>query len=218
MIFFVIPFPVRYMSLSDQQRLVHYLVSFRTLKTPAIITAFKRVDRADFVPDEYRQEAYEDYPLPIGFGQTISQPTTVAFMIELLDPKPGNIVLDIGSGSGWTATVLAYLVGNTGYVTGVEILPELVTYGRKNLAKYPFLNVSILQARQSLGIPGNKFDRILVSAGADRFPEELLDQLNPGGKLVIPVGDSIFLYEKDSEEKVHSKEFPGFVFVPLRVQ
>lgn len=191
----------------DQKQLVRYLVFSGALRTPAIIAAFKRVDRADFVPEEYRSEAYEDYPLPIGFGQTISQPTTVAFMIELLDPRPGHIVLDIGAGSGWTSAILASLVGNAGYVTGTEVLPELVTYGRKNLAKYPFLNVSIIQARQELGIARNRFDRILVSAGATRFPDELLDQLSPEGKMVIPVGDSLFLCEKDAEGHVSSRRF-----------
>lgn len=84
-------------------------------------------------------------------------------------------------------------------MTGVEILPELVAFGKKNLAKYPFHNVLILQAGDRLGVPGSVFDRILVSAGAAYFPNELLEQLNPGGRLVIPVGNSIFLYEKDTE-------------------
>lgn len=136
------------MFLSSKKQLVQDLIFFKVLKTPDIIDAFKRIDRADFVPEKYRNEAYEDYPLPIGFGQTISQPATVAFMFELLRPKPGDIVLDIGSGSGWTVAMLASIVGNTGYVTGVEIIPELVTFGRKNLRKYPFVNASILSARE----------------------------------------------------------------------
>lgn len=206
------------MFLSNQEQLVQYLISSGVFRTPEIVAAFRQVDRIDFVPEEYRREAYADYPLPIGFGQTISQPMTVAFMIELLYPRSGNIILDIGSGSGWTTAILAFLAGNSGYVTGVEIIPELVVFGRGNLAKYPFVNASILPARQKgIGIPGNTFDRILVSAGARTFPEELLDQLNPGGRLVIPVGNSVFLYEKDDKRVIHRKEFPGFVFVPLRV-
>lgn len=105
------------MFISDQKELVQHLVFTGVLRTPAIVVAFKRVDRVDFVPEVYQDEAYQDYPLSIGFGQTISQPTTVAFMMELLGPMPGNTVLDIGSGSGWTTALLASLVGNTGHVT-----------------------------------------------------------------------------------------------------
>jgi len=207
------------MFISSQSMLVDSLIKSWVLRTSTIIDAFQQVDRVNFVLENYRDEAYADYPLPIGLGQTISQPTTVAFMIELLSPKPGNTILDIGSGSGWTTTILASITGKTGFVTGIEIFPELVAFGKKNLAKYPSFNLNaiILQTGDRLGIPGNTFDRILVSAGTARFPNELLDQLNLGGRLVIPVGSSIFLYLKDSQWAVHTEEFPGFVFVPLKV-
>lgn len=205
------------MFISSQSQLIDSLIRSWVLKTPAFIDAFRRIDRSNFIPENHRDEAYEDYPIPIGFGQTISQPTTVAFMIELLDPKPWNIILDIGSGSWWTTAILSCIIGETGYVTGTEILPELVIFGKKNLAKYPFHNALILQAGDKLGVPGSVFDRILVSAWAIQFPNELLNQLNYGGRLVIPVGNSIFLYEKDMEWIVRIEEFPGFIFVPLKV-
>lgn len=142
--------------------------------------AFRYIDRKDFLREENTNLAYENTPLSIGYGQTISQPYTVAFMLELLDVHVGNKVLDIGSGSGWTTALLAHLAGERGSVTGIEIIPELVQFGGENLARYHFSNTRILQAKEGeLGISSETFDRILVSASADMFPTELLDQLKP---------------------------------------
>src|SRR3989338_8071025 len=105
--------------------LIDDLIGGGYLKTPLIIEAFKKIDRADFVSENLRDEAYENYPLPIGFDQTISQPLTVAFMLELLQPQPGEKILDIGSGSGWTTTLLAFCVGKEGRGFGLERIPEL---------------------------------------------------------------------------------------------
>ena len=116
------------------------------LKMPAIISAFQKIDRADFVLPQYSNEAYEDYPLPIGHGQTISQPATVAFMLELLQPKIGEKILDIGAGSGWATALLAEIVGKDGKVYGLEIISELVEFGKNNLGKYNFNNAEILLA------------------------------------------------------------------------
>ena len=176
----------------------------------------KQVDRADFVRPVDLPDAYENMALSIGYGQTISQPFTVAFMLEKLQPVEGDRVLDIGSGSGWTTALLAQIVGNGGQVTGLEIIPELVEFGRKNLQKYNFRNTSIKQAKNGvLGIPGKKFDRILVSAAATTLPEELIQQLKPGGTLVVPVRNSIFKITKSPNGGISLEEFPGFVFVPL---
>jgi len=179
--------------------------------------AFEKIDRADFVSLEYRAEANENYPLPIGFGQTISQPFTVAFMLELLSPQEGDKVLDVGCGSGWTTALLANLVGKTGKVFGVEIIPELVTLGKKNLAKYDFSNAKIIQAGAELGLPSEApFARILVSAATEKIPEALLNQLKAPGVMVLPVKDVIVQIKKDATGEVSKKEFPGFAFVPLR--
>lgn len=194
----------------------HLRKDTRVFQSEAVERAFEKVDRANFVTDDYIVEAYEDYPLPIGNGQTISQPTTVAFMLEKLDPKPGNKVLDVGSGSGWTTALLAEMVGEKGEVFGVELVPELVEFGKENLSKHSYKNASIQQAEETLGLPEKgPFDRILVSASAAAVPNELLDQLAVGGILVIPVGDSIFRINKKTETQVDEEEFPGFVFVPL---
>jgi protein-L-isoaspartate(D-aspartate) O-methyltransferase len=190
----------------------------KVLQEPRIKAAFRSVDRADFVRDDYKVEAYEDYPLPIGEGQTISQPTVVAFMLEKLDPQPGDRVLDVGCGSGWTTALLAHMVGKGGKVYGVERIPALVKFGRENLKKYSFDNAEIRKARSKLGFfQEAPFDRILVSASApnEKMSEELLKQLKPNGVMVIPIGDTIYRFEKDTSGNISSKAFPGFVFVPL---
>lgn len=177
--------------------------------------AFKKIKREDFVLPQLKAFASLDHALPILKGQTISQPTTVAFMLELLKPKRGNKVLDVGSGSGWTTALLAELVGPQGKIYGVEKIPELVKFGKNNVAKYDFQNIEILPARKKLGLPGKSpFDRILVSAAAKKIPNELLEQLNHKGIMVIPVGSSIFCLKKHGR-KTSVKEYPGFVFVPL---
>lgn len=186
------------------------------LKTQAIIEAFSRVDRKDFVPSELQEYAYGDYPLPIAKEQTISQPTTVAFMLELLQPKKGKRILDIGSGSGWTTALLAFLVGKEGRVFGVERVPELVTFGTENLKKYSFSQATIVQAEKTLGLAKEApFDKILVSAAAQSFPEELLSQLKEGGMLVIPVQNAIWHVKKLPQDKTEIQKFEGFAFVPL---
>lgn len=196
--------------------LVDDMISSGMLKSPLHIDAFRTIDRKYFVPDKYAEDTYIDAPLPIGDYQTISQPSTVAFMLEKLDPQDGNTVLDIGSGSGWTTALLCYIVGEKGSVTGVERIDTLVEQGRNNLSKFRF-NTSCLieRAGEKLGLPEKQFDRILVSAAAEEIPEELFLQLNIGGILVIPIRESIFKFTKISDTNMKEEEFYGFVFVPL---
>ena len=199
----------------NQKDLTDYLIDSRALKSPEIIEVFETVDRKDFVAPENVKYAYYDGALPIGYNQTISQPTTVGIMFELLQPKKGQKILDIGSGSGWTTAMLGYIVGREGSVIGLELVPELVAFGQQNLSKYDFPQAQIQQAGDSLGLPGQLFDRILVSAAANRIPAELVDQLKLGGRMVIPVENSIMLVKRDLTGSVNQKEIPGFVFVPL---
>ena len=151
--------------------------------------AFERVRRADFLPRGKRGFAREDAAVPIGHGQTNSQPSTVRQMLELLDVDPGMRVLDVGCGSGWTTALLGDLVGPEGEVVGVELVPELVAWGRENLAGYAMPWTRVEQARDGvLGVPElGPYDRVLVSAEATRLPEDLLAQLVVGGVLVVPV-------------------------------
>jgi protein-L-isoaspartate(D-aspartate) O-methyltransferase len=196
--------------------LVDDMISSGMLKSPLIIDAFRTIDRKYFVPEKYIDDTYIDAPLPIGDYQTISQPSTVAFMLEKLDPQDGNMVLDIGSGSGWTTALLCYMVGDKGSVTGLERIDALVEQGKGNLSKFSFnSNCHIEKAGEKLGQPQKQFDRILVSASADETPEELFLQLKIGGILVIPIRESIYKFTKISETKMQKEEFYGFVFVPL---
>ena len=139
-------------------------------------------------------------------------------MLELLEPKKGDKILDIGSGSGWTTALLCQIAGKEGVVIGVERIDELVKIGQNNLSKFHFeKNCFIQKAGSFIGIPEEKFDKILVSASAEHFPEKLLDQLQIGGTLVIPIKNSIFKFEKVSDTITQKSKYPGFVFVPLIV-
>ena len=205
--------------------LIDFLIQEGWLKTKTIIEAFQRIKRADFLPEGMKNLAEVNEALPIGLGQTISQPLVVAFMLELLQPKPGEKILDIGSGSGWTSALLAQIVGGPskteypGKVIAIEIVPELKEFGEKNVAKYNFIEKGIAEfvcADGSLGYEKEApFDKILASASAKKIPDAWKQQLKINGKIVTPIGNSIWLLEKKSENEFKEKEYPGFVFVPL---
>lgn len=196
--------------------LVNHLKETGVLYSPSIIKAFEKIDRKYFVPEELQNLSYEDEALPIGWGQTISQPFTIAFMLELLSPRGGDKILDVGSGSGFTTALLSGIAGFGGRVIGTEIVPELVALGKKNLARFNFTNAEIRQAGNILGLfEEAPYDKILVSASAKSMPEPLINQLKSGGIMVIPVGDDIWKIEKKSDGNTRTQKHSGFAFVPL---
>ncbi|GGA63214.1 fibrillarin-like rRNA methylase [Pseudoclavibacter endophyticus] len=185
--------------------------------------AFEAVPRLGFLPEDVRPQAEMDAPLPIGHGQTNSQPSTVAGMLELLDVPAGARVLDVGTGSGWTTALLAHLVGPSGRVIGTELVQELRDRGAANLERAlqrsgEFASAEIRHAQPGvLGAPEDApFDRILVSAEPNVLPEELVTQLAPGGIMVIPVAGTMLRVVRDAEGDVATTRHGNYRFVPLR--
>ncbi len=205
--------------MDNMDELINSLIENSVLRSSEIIDAFRSIDRKDFVLDIYKTLAYKDRPLPIEHDQTISQPTTVAFMLELLEPHKGDIILDIGSGSGWQSALLAHIVGPTGHVYAIELIPELKIFGEKNIEKYGFIRSGIatcLCMNAQNGLPEKApFDKIIAAASADTIPSTWKKQLKIGGRIVTPIKESIYLIKKKTEVEFEEKEFPGFVFVPF---
>ncbi len=180
--------------------------------------AFAAVPRQPFLPRRHRRRAREDRPVEIGYGQTNSQPRTVRSMLELLDPRPGDQVLDVGCGSGWTSALLAQLVGPHGRVVAVEIVPELAETARTNLAQLGE-RVRVRTAhRDVLGAPDlAPFARILVSAEARALPDPLVKQLAPAGRLVVPVRGVMLVVDRVGPDPtdVVVDQVGRYAFVPL---
>lgn len=182
--------------------------------------AFRAVPRTGFLPRHQRRLATYDGPLQIGHGQTNSQPRTVEAMLRLLQVRPGQRVLDVGAGSGWTTALLAHLTGPAGEVLGVEIEPALVEFGNSNLksADRPWASIRAADP-DVLGIPDQApYDRILVSAEPRTLPRELVDQLADDGRMVIPVAGTMLLVVRTGPgpDDVDVTEHGGYRFVPLR--
>lgn len=209
---------------NGMDELIKELKSKGVLHDRRLEAAFRRVDRGLFVPEELRALAYRDQALPIGPAQTISQPYTVAFMLEQLRVQTGQQVLDIGAGSGWQAALLAELVGLRGRVAAFEIIPEVCAFGRRNLEAFPDLAARIDWRCQSgerglsaATVPrGGGFDRIIAAAALDAPPTAWREQLKTGGRLVYPAGHSLITETKRGSDDFRREEFPGFVFVPFQ--
>jgi len=205
-----------------RKQLVEHLKISGAVKSRAVENAFAKVKRELFVPEAYSAYAYADDALPTQLGQTISQPSTIAVMLELLQAGGGMKILEVGSGSGYVLALLSGIVGENGKVVGVEFLHELAEKSRESLANENIENVKVFEGDGGKGVESEApFDRILVSAACPFVPKPLFDQLKEGGRIVAPVGDKhtqMLQVMKKIKGKVFKEEYMEgyFVFVPLR--
>ncbi|MGC8878075.1 MAG: protein-L-isoaspartate(D-aspartate) O-methyltransferase [Anaerolineae bacterium] len=201
----------------ERLRMVERQVRARGVTDPRVLATMEKVPRHEFVPADVLDQAYNDYPLPIGYGQTISQPYIVAVMTELLKLKPGEKALEIGTGSGYQAAILAEL---TDKVYSIEIIPQLAERARATLDRLGYHYVITRQGDGYWGWPEYApFDAIIVTAAPDHVPQPLLEQLADGGRMVIPVGppggyQSLWLITREGDE-YHNFNWGGVAFVPL---
>jgi protein-L-isoaspartate(D-aspartate) O-methyltransferase len=188
---------------------------------PKVLEALRLTPRHEFVPAALRADSYADRPLPIGYGQTISQPLIVALMTQLLEPGPSSVVLEVGTGSGYQAAVLAPLVRQ---VHSIEIIPALAESAANRLSQFGYANVSVRQGNGYYGLPeAAPFDGIIVTAAAGHIPPPLLQQLKPGGRMIIPIGPSLgqqhlTVVERNPEGRVRTRRVMPVRFVPLTAQ
>jgi protein-L-isoaspartate(D-aspartate) O-methyltransferase len=200
----------------ERHQMVERQIRARGVSDTRLLTAMRDLPRHLFVPESLKAAAYGDHPLPIGSGQTISQPYIVAVMTELLDLEPGDRVLEIGTGSGYQAAILGRM---THEVWSIERLPEIADLARQNLARVGAENVHVVAANGTLGLPElAPFDAIIITAGTPSVPQPLLDQLADGGRLVAPVGGRelqfLVVYTRQGDEIIH-RSWGAVCFVPL---
>lgn len=184
------------------------------------LRAFEQVDREEFIPEDMKNAAYQDMPLPLLRGKTISQPTTVMIMTHALELEPGDKVFEVGTGSGYQAAIIASIVGSKGKVITTEVVPELVSFAKMNLRKAGILNTFVYEEDGSKGMKNEApFDKIIITAACKEFPKPLIEQLKPNGIIVGPVGNQL---EQEMVRGIKDKnghlelEFLGpFLFTPM---
>lgn len=206
---------------AERAEMVARQIEARGIRDQQVLAALRKVPRHEFVPDGEKRYAYSDSPLPIGEGQTISQPYIVALMTELTRPDSSDRVLEVGTGSGYQAAVLAEIVE---HVYTIEIEPTLAERAAEVLRGLGYSNVTVRTGDGYVGWEEHApFDIIVVTAAPDHIPQPLLDQLKPGGRMVAPVGpvsstQELRVFEKDAEGKVVARNVAAVRFVPLRRQ
>jgi protein-L-isoaspartate(D-aspartate) O-methyltransferase len=202
----------------QRERMVREQIEARGIHNTEVLRMMRSTPRHLFVPEDMREYAYSDRPLPIGFGQTISQPYIVALMTELLAPGKTDRVLEIGTGSGYQAAILA---GTAKHVYTIEIVPELAKSARERLAAMGAKNVTVRLGDGYKGWPDEApFDRIILTAAPPEIPQRLIDQLTRGGRLVAPVGDSpatqeLVVLEKSASGEIRRRAVAPVMFVPM---
>jgi len=203
---------------NQRKIMVEDQIKRRGVKDVGVLKAVQKVEREKFVPEKYRDLAYSDNPLPIGHQQTISQPYIVAYMTEHLQVSKSHNVLEIGTGSGYQAAILAELAH---HVFTIEIIPKLAESAEKVLMELAYENITLRTGDGYKGWPEEApFDRIMVTAAPNEIPEKLVEQLAPNGRMILPVGGSIFaqylwLVQKDQEGIVTKEKILAVRFVPM---
>jgi len=201
-----------------REHMVERQIAARGIRDPKLLDALRQVPREEFVSPDYGHEAYGDHPLPIEAGQTISQPYIVALMIEAARVGVGDCVLEVGAGSGYAAAVIGRIAGQ---VIAIERKPELVAVARERLVRLNYANVTIVEGDGTRGWPeGAPYDAILVAAAGSQVPQALIDQLAPGGRLVMPVGGALWAQDlvkltKLPDGQTKRESLGGVRFVPL---
>ncbi|HNR44749.1 MAG TPA: protein-L-isoaspartate(D-aspartate) O-methyltransferase [Methanofastidiosum sp.] len=209
------------MSISDESRnkMISYLEKIRYIKSDSVKNAFLKVDRSNFIPQNLKDEAYKDVPLPIGWGQTISAPSMIALMLEVSQLKYGIKVLEIGTGSGYNAALIAEICGEENVVT-IERIPEVYQFGMENLKRVGY-NVKIVLGDGTKGFEEDApYDRIIATAAAPEIPKSWKDQLKEGGMIIAPVGkeryyQELLVLKKNRDGTFDTNKYGGCIFVPL---
>lgn len=205
----------------EKQALIDNWKRRKIITDEKLLKAFKDVPRELFVRTSFEDEAYLDYPLPIGNSQTISQPTTVMIMTQALELKQGQKVLEVGTGSGWQAALIAKLVGNYGKVITTEIIPELAEFAKNNIKKAKIKNVKVINYDGSQGYKKEApYDRAIITAACPKIPPPIIKQLKPDGIIIAPVGSWIYgqkmIKLRKTKQGMKQESLGSFVFVPLK--
>ena len=209
---------------NEKAALIRHWLDGKMITDDKALKAFQEVPRENFVLKEYRNKAYEDYPLPIPGNQTISQPTTVMLMTQALELEKNEKVLEIGTGSGYQAALISKIIGNKGRVVSIEILPELLKFAKANIKKCGIKNIDIIKAKENeIGFKEYApYDKIIVTAAMPEIPEWIYKQLKDGGIVVAPVGDEysqeMIKVRKLFGNKYDVKRLGMFQFVPCKGQ
>src|SRR3989344_990171 len=200
--------------------LLKYWKKINLIKDRKLIEAFKKIKREDFILEKDLKRSYGDYPLDIGHGQTISQPSTIMIMTQALELKEGDKVLEIGTGSGYQATIISELIGKNGRVYTTEIINELVNFARENLKKAKIKNVEVIKKDGGSGLKKfAPYDKIILTAACSKIPDVLIEELKDPGILIAPVGplymqEMIKIIKKSGN--IENINLGHFVFVPLQ--
>ena len=201
----------------SKELLIKYWQKSKIITDPRLITAFKKIQRENFLPQELKYEAYNDNPLPIGYNQTISQPTTILIMLQALELKKTDNVLEVGTGSGYNAALISYII-KQGKLYTTEIIPELAESAKNKLENYK--NIGVIKTDGSKGYKESApYDKIIVTAACPKIPNLLIKQLKLNGTLVAPIGP---LYNQEMlkiinrQNKLEIKNLGNFIFVPMQ--